>query len=148
MRFKLILTGLTLIVGQAEAGCLAENAVYRNLEDEQFSISFSEQKNPKAWSNILATLKTPHRNFDFEFTSSNGYAMQYMVLLSKNVKQDKDIEVDFLDKDLKDILLPQVGDAAPELIFAPQLGLWMWYANLKEQEFIPRGLWKLSDCQG
>jgi hypothetical protein len=131
----------------SQAACMAEKAVYTNLEDQEFTLSFSKQENPKSWSNIQTTLKTPLHKYDFEFTASNGYSMQYMVLLTKGVKQDEDIVVDFFDANIKSLLLPNAGEAAPEYVFSSKLGLWLNYANAKDQEYLPRGMFKLSQCR-
>ena len=112
-----------------------------------FSVSFSKQKNPKAWSNIQATLKTPTRHFDFEFTASNGYSQNYMVILTKRIKIDQELPIMFLDKQLKVLGLPEAGEAAPEFLIASALGPWLYYAGFKKQEFIPSGLWKFAGCQ-
>jgi hypothetical protein len=113
---------------------------------EGFSISFSKQKNPKAWSNIQATLNTPTRHFDFEFTSSNGYSQNYMVILTKGIKIKKDLPIMFLDKDIKTQNLPQSGEDTPQYLIASELGAWLYYAGFKSQEYIASGAWKLLGC--
>jgi hypothetical protein len=129
------------------AACNSEFAEYRSLEDKSFILSFTKQKNPKAWSNIQATLKTPKQKLDFEFTASNGYSMQYLVLLNEGIKDPEDNIVEFLNRKFRVQLLPQAGDAAPEYIFAPKLGLWLNYAEAKHQEYLPRGLFKFDHCR-
>ena len=131
----------------AFAACPASKANYQSLEDKTFTITFSEQKKPKSWSNVQATLHTPKRKLDFEFTASNGYEVQSMVLLTTGLKQDHDIDIKFLDKNLKLLSLPQSSDAAPAYIFAPNLGLWVWYSGLEPQEFVPAGIWKFDSCR-
>jgi hypothetical protein len=146
---KLAFAALSFVVATlpAQAACNAEKATYVSLEDADFTLSFATQKSPKSWSNIQTTLKTPLHSYDFEFTASNGYSMQYMVLLTKGVKQNENVVVDFFDKNMNNLLLPQAGDAAPEFVFSSQLGLWLNYANKKDAEFLPRGMFKLKDCR-
>jgi hypothetical protein len=137
---------LLSLAASARAACKAEHAIYKHMEDANFSIIFSLQPQPKSWSNILATLQTPSRKLDFEFTESNGYGMQYLVLVSKGAEQNIDINVNLFDNDLKAQLLPQAGEQAPEFIIAPVLGQWLYYSKLEPQEFIPQGIWKFSSC--
>lgn len=126
--------------------CTAEKASYRHMEDQSFSISFSKQANPKAWSDIQASLHMPSRKLDFEFTASNGYEVLSMVLLTKDIEQNTVIAIGFLDKNLKSLRLPESGQAAAEYLYAPELGPWLWYADLEPREYIPPGLWKLDKC--
>ena len=126
--------------------CNAEKASYHHMEDKSFSILFSKQKNPKAWSDIQATLHVPSRKLDFEFTASNGYEVLSMVLLTKDIEQNTVIAIGFLDKNLKSLGLPESGQAAAEYLYAPELGPWLWYAGLEPREYIPPGLWKLEKC--
>ncbi len=146
---QFLLAGLIIstTTGAVFAACPASKANYQSLEDKTFTITFSEQKKPKSWSNVQATLHTPKRTLDFEFTASNGYEVQSMVLLTTGLKQDRDIDIKFLGKNLKLLSLPQSGDAAPAYLFAPNLGLWVWYAGLEPQEFVPPGLWKFVSCR-
>jgi hypothetical protein len=146
MRAALAALLLAFSIGSSHAACTAENAVYKHIVDETFSMSLSKQNNPKAWSNIQTTLQTPSRRLDFEFTTSNGYEMQYLVLLTKGVDQKRDIVVSFLDTNLKSQMLPQAGEPAPEYIFTPDLGLWLYYSKLEPQDYIPPGMWKFSSC--
>jgi hypothetical protein len=140
----------TLICGFAAtpsfAQCPADLATYSMTGADGFSINFSKQKSPKAWSNIQANLTTPTRHFDFEFTASNGYSQNYMVILSKVIKIKQELPIIFLDKDLNALNLPQAGEAAPQFLIAPELGAWLYYARFKTQEYIPTGVWKLSGC--
>jgi hypothetical protein len=129
------------------AGCAAENAEYRSLEDRDFTILFAKQHHPHAWSTIQATLKTPKQKFDFEFTASNGYGMQYLALLNNDIKDQEDNVVDFYDKNLKELPLPQLGEEAPEFMSAPKLGLWLNYLDGRHQEYLPRGLFKFDHCR-
>ncbi len=126
--------------------CTAEKASYRHMEDQSFSISFSKQANPKAWSDIQASLHMPSRKLDFEFTASNGYEVLSMVVLTQGIEQENTIAVGFLNKDLKSQGLPQSGSPAAEYLYAPELGPWLWYADLQPREYIPPGLWKLDKC--
>lgn len=128
------------------AQCPGELAVYKMPEAKGFSIRFSKQKHPKAWSNIQATLTTPTREFDFEFTASNGYSLNYMVILTKGIKIDQDLPILLLDKNLKALGLPEVGQTAPEYLIASALGPWLYYAGFEHQEYIPSGVWKLTSC--
>jgi hypothetical protein len=139
--------GLLLACVAPSFACNAEKAVYHHLEEKDFSITFSQQKHPKSWSNILATLHLPSRKLDFEFTASNGYEILSMVLLTKGVKQERDIAISFLDRNLKSLQLPNAGEPAPEYLFTPELGLWLYYSGLEPQEYIPPGMWKLDRCQ-
>jgi hypothetical protein len=138
---------LSLSALSSFAACTSEFAEYRSLEDKNFMLSFAKQKNPKAWSNIQVTLKTPKQKLDFEFTASNGYSIQYLVLLNDGIEDSEDNIVDFFDKKLKIQLLPQVGHAAPEYVFAPKLGLWLNYTDAKHQEYLPRGIFKFDHCR-
>lgn len=138
--------GVFMALAAPAVSCTAEKAVYQHLEDKNFSISFSKQKDPKAWSDILASLQVPNRKLDFEFTASNGYEVISMVLLSKGIDQSQSISIGFLDKNLKSLGLPSSGEAAPEYLYAPELGPWLWYAGLEPREYIPPGLWKLEKC--
>jgi hypothetical protein len=146
---KLLLTCIFLAVASthAAAACTAEHATYKLIEDARFSLVFSNQKNPKAWSNIEATLKTPYRQLHFEFTAANGYPMNYLELLDKVPKQDKSIDIAFFDHALKTLGLPEAGDPAPTFLFSPQLGLWLNYAGLNPNEYLPPGMWKLAACK-
>jgi hypothetical protein len=126
--------------------CNSEMAHYQNSEDKAFKISFSKQKDPKSWSGVLLTMNTPHRKLEFEFTASNGYEVQSLVLLTKGIEQNGDLAVHFFDKNLKSMGLPQVGEPAPAYLFSPQLGLWFWYSGLSPQEYIPPAMWKLMPC--
>jgi hypothetical protein len=145
---RLVFAVLSFVIATlpARADCLAEKATYVSLEDKDFTLTFAKQNNPKSWSNIQTTLKTPLRSYDFEFTASNGYSMQYMVLLTKGANQNENIAVDFFDKNLNNLLLPQAGEAAPEFVFSSQLGLWLNYTNKTDAEYLPRGMFKLDEC--
>lgn len=145
-RFVFAVCAMMSSTGWAHA-CEASKAVYENTKDKAFTISFSKQKNPKSWSDILATLKTPHRKLEFEFTASNGYEVQFMVLLTKGLKQDREVEIEFFSKDLKSLQLPQAGETAAEYIFSRQLGLWLWYSGASPREYIPPAMWKLKACK-
>lgn len=138
--------GVVVALGGPALSCNAEKATYRHMEDKNFTISFAKQKQPKAWSDIQATLHTPSRKLDFEFTASNGYEVQSMVLLTKSVKQDHDIAISFFNKSLKSLGLPESGELAPHYLFAAELGLWLYYAGLDPQDYIPPGMWKLEKC--
>ena len=127
--------------------CDAEHATYQHLENKNFTIAFSKLKHPKAWSNIQATLKTPARKLDFEFTASNGYEVLSMVLLTKGIEQSRDLSINFLDKNLKALHLPEAGKPAPTYLVAPDLGVWLYYAGLNPQDYIPPGIWKLDKCR-
>ena len=145
---RIILAFGALSISLAPAlACDAEHATYRHLEDKSFTISFSKQKHPKAWSNIQATLKTPARKLDFEFTASNGYEVLSMVLLTKGIEQSRDISINFLDKNLKSLHLPEAGKPAAEFLVAPELGVWLYYSGLDPQDYIPPGVWKLDTCR-
>ncbi len=135
-----------VLAGPALAQCPADLATYSMADAEGFSINFSKQKNPKAWSNIQATLNTPTRHFDFEFTASNGYSQNYMVILTKGIKIETELPIMFLDKDLKALNLPQSGEGAPQYLIASELGAWLYYAGFKTREYVPSGVWKLSGC--
>ena len=147
MRNLITIFILSFTISPALAQCPAELAIYKHNESKDFSITFSKQKDPKAWSNLQATMKTPSRHFDFEFTASNGYSINYMVILTKGIKIEQDLPVLFLDHKLKSLDLPQAGNPAPEFIIASELGPWLYYAGFKKQEFIPTGIWKLGGCQ-
>ena len=112
---KILLTCICVAFAsnQASAACTAERATYKLIETASFSLVFSKQKNPKAWSNIEATLKTPHRQLHFEFSAANGYPMNYLELLDKAPKQDKSLDIAFFDHALKTQGLPQTGEPAP-----------------------------------
>ena len=77
----------------ALAQCPADLATYSMADAERFSINFAKQKQPKTWSNIQATLNTPTRHFDFEFAASNGYSLNYLVILTKGVKIKRDLPI-------------------------------------------------------
>ncbi len=147
MRLTLSALLLSLFAHTSFAACNAEYADYRSLEAPEFKLSFAKQKHPRSWSNIQLTLTTPKQKLDFELTASNGYSMQYLVLLTKGAKDSDDNIVDFFDKNLKDTLLPQAGDVAPAYVFAPNLGLWLHYTNTPEREYLPRGLFKFDHCR-
>jgi hypothetical protein len=147
MRRLVFSLGCWLMAAPALAQCPADLAIYSMAEADGFSINFSKQKHPKAWSNVQATLVTPTRHFDFEFTASNGYSINYMVILTKGIKIKQDLPIMFLDKDLKDLGLPEAGKAAPQYLIAAELGPWLYYAGFKHQEYIPAGVWRISGCQ-
>lgn len=145
---RIAVTFALMLANMAPAlACDAEHATYHHLEDKSFTISFTKQKHPKSWSNIQATLKTPSRKLDFEFTASNGYEIQSMVLLTKGIEQDREIAILFLDKNLKPLHLPEAGEPAAAYIVAPELGLWLYYSGLNPQVYIPPGIWKLDRCE-
>ncbi len=145
-KFVFAVCAIISTAGWAQA-CDASKAVYENTEDKAFTISFSKQKDPKSWSNILATLKTPHRKLEFEFTASNGYETQSMVLLTAGLKQDREVQIELFNKDLKSLGLPQVGERAAAYLFSRQLGLWLWYSGATPQEYIPPAMWTLKLCR-
>ena len=129
------------------AKCPADLAIYHHGASDKFTLTFSKQKNPKAWSNIEADLSFGMQRLKFEFTASNGYPMEYLVSLDEKLINTRDNLVLFFDKNLKALSLPQAGEAAPEYIVMPEMGLWLKELQLKSNPFLPPGMWKLSGCQ-
>lgn len=130
------------------AKCPAILAVYHHGETDKFSLTFSKQMQPKAWSNIEADLSFGKQRFKFEFTASNGYPMNYLVSLDEKFNNSQENSVLFFDKNLRALSLPQAGEAAPDYIVTPELGLWLDRLQLKSNPLLPPGIWKLSGCKG
>lgn len=135
---------------QALAACPAGLAVYNNLEDPQFSLSFSKQQNPKAWSDIEISISGPNTNLHYELTASNGYSRNYLVPLPEQTSEPESegTKIDFFNKDLKILDLPQSAEPAPEYLFSAELGVQLYYGtNGTDKPIImPTGMWKLSGC--
>jgi hypothetical protein len=146
MKYIFALAVLLSGIEHGFAACPSELADFRNIDDPRFVLSFSKQKDPKAWSGVMATLKTPHHNYAFEFTASNGYEVQSMVLLSKNIKQNSDITILTFDKAMHSLHLPQLGEESPSYLATPGLGSWLWY-SAHQQDYLPPGLWHFEKCR-
>jgi hypothetical protein len=145
-KFGLIFFVCNLAAGTAQAACPAGLAVYSHMEDGQFSAAFSKMAQPKAWSDLQFSINTPTTHHDYEFTESNGYAVQYMVPLPEEREgTTRDISVTFFDGKMRALGLPQSDTAAPAYIFAPQVGSVIYY-GYEPREFMPVGMFKLSGC--
>lgn len=130
----------------AAAACPADLALYSHMEDGQFSAAFGKMQNPKAWSDLQFTINTPSKKHDYEFTESNGYAVQYMVPLPEQPEDTtRDISVTFFDEKLRVLPLPQSETPAPAYIFAPQIGSVIYY-GFEPRELMAIGMFKLSGC--
>jgi hypothetical protein len=134
----------------AMAACPAGLAIYQNLEDTQFSLYFSKQQNPKAWSDIEIRVVGPNINLRFELTASNGYSRNYLVPLPLKTAdpESESTKIDFFDQNLKILNLPQATKVAPQYIFSADLGLQLYYSSNGTESPItmPTGMWKLSGC--
>jgi hypothetical protein len=147
MRYLTLAAIIFLMPKTALAACVAERAVYINQENKEFSLRFSKMPQPKAWSNIGVDLAGPKLKLKFEMTASLGYAQNYLSALPEK-ENDEGNTVFFFDRALKVMPLPQSGHAAPEYVFAPQLGAALWYNETATQRiFLPTGMWKLSSCR-
>jgi hypothetical protein len=139
--------GFCMAGGAAHAACPADLAVYSHMERGDVSASLSKMQSPKSWSDIQFSINTPSKSYDYEFTASNGYSMQYLVPLPEVAEDDESegLSVTFFDEKLKVLELPQSGQPAPAYIFAPKVGAVIYYGS-ETQEFVPIGMWKLSGC--
>jgi hypothetical protein len=133
-----------------KAACPAALAIYNNVEDDQFSLAFSKQQSPKAWSDIEISITGPNTNLLYELTASNGYSRSYLVPLPPQPSDESNpgANIVFFGKDLKVQDLPQSSQPAPEYIFSADLGVQLYYStNSAEKPIVlPTGMWKLSGC--
>ena len=141
---------LASTVSAHSAGCTIEQVTYTQTEAEGFTLTFRPAKEPNAWSNLEATLKTPTREFKFSMTASNGYSFNYLVPSWPGVSDDTSFSVHLYDKDFKTLELPNKGVPAPVAILTPELGTWLYYsentANPDIQEFLPADMWRPGTC--
>ena len=145
LRVSILLCIFISSVGAAQAkSCPAEKAHYSIAGAKGFALSFKKAKEPNAWSDLIAVLKTPTRLLEYSFTASNGYSNNYLVPLPYDEKDDSTIHFYGFDKNLKITDLPNLGKAAPLQLFIPELGTVLYYGDVDKREFLPTEMWNLS----
>ena len=139
---------ITVISPANAADCPMEMATYVQREAKGFFLTFRPAKEPNAWSDLEATLKTPSKDFKFTLTASNGYSFNYMVPAWENPPDDVQFHLFLFDRDLNTLDLPAKGKPAAHAILAPELGSWLHYGDNGSGggEYLPVGMWTIGTC--
>lgn len=143
---SLLLIGMTSFARAAE--CAIDKATYIQANAQGFTLTFRPTKEPNAWSDLEATVKTPTQEFKFSMTASNGYSFNYLVPSWQGAPEDSNFHLFLFGKDFVPLDLPNKGSPAPEAILAPDVGPMIYYTEaMKVQEFLPPEVWRIGKCE-
>jgi hypothetical protein len=141
-----------LAAGGAEAAdCPAKGATYRMEGTDRFEITLAPLAQPTAWSDLGLTLsdRTTGATWRFGLTASNGYGLESLVP-DFELPEEAALHVFFFAAEEgyagpARMPLPSASGAAPDLVFAPELGVTFWY-DLPERVDLPTEMWVRTAC--
>ncbi len=170
-RLSLTLATCVALLGAAEsrAACVIERAVYKPLggygqmQPNQYELLHTVKKIEVNQSGLVLiirnnALKAAH---EFGFAFSNGYGRNHLIYSGPDkYKEDKEGDASddaygpgspilYFNTQLKSAEAPiKPGEAAPEYLIMPEIGVKFWYMGKDGRKFIPSdGMWKLSACR-
>jgi hypothetical protein len=148
MRMALmLLASLAALSAPAFSGdCPADGATYQIGKEPGFTFSLAKSAEQANASDLSATLKTPTRHWDFDFTASNGYSFNYLLPRQVSEAEEDGYRIYFWDEAFQPLDIPQSSGKAPAYVFAPEIGLSLWY-GVGEREFLPIAMWRLQPCR-
>lgn len=150
----ILAAGLVAFAAVGEAGatdCPAKGATYRMEGTPRFELTLSPLAQPSAWSDLGATLadRTTGRTWRFGLTASNGYGLESLVP-EFELPEKTTLHVFFFATEEGyagpvRTGLPSASGAAPDFVFAPELGVTFWY-DLPERVDLATEMWVRSAC--